>query len=312
MSYLTQLKTFVEVYRCGNITKAAVTLGMSQPAVTAHIQVIESLMGKTLFVRKARGVEPTPLANDLMLQVAAHIDQIEQRIESVRSRSQAVFGTLNVAGPAEYLSFMAGPQFANLLKSGEVNLVVHVGNKNRIYELLQSGVADLAITASLPDPAGYDYQIIDSETLLLVMHQQMATQFDAAAIDYQQLCQLPVVSYDHDLPLIRRYFELIYNQPCKSTVAAVIPDIRAIAAVVNAGVGYSVLPDYLYRDKLRFPHLVQVGAAGPENHIYLVWRKGALKQARIAFAKDMMMMHANLNRHSTGASTGEYAPPLLR
>lgn len=298
MSYLTQLKTFVEVYRSGNITKAAVALGMSQPAVTAHIQVIESLMGKTLFVRKARGVEPTALANDLMLQVASHIDQIEQRIESVRSRSQAVFGTLNIAGPAEYLSFMAGPQFANLLKSGEVNLVVHVGNKNRIYELLQSSVADLAITGSLPDPAGYDYQIIDSETLWLVMSPHVAESLSGASINYEQLCHLPVISYDHDLPLIRRYFELIYNHACKSPVAAIIPDIRAIVAVVSAGVGYSVLPDYLCREALRSGHLVKVGAQGPENHIYLVWRKGALKLPRVAFGKDMMMMHANLNRQS--------------
>ena len=49
MSYLTQLKTFVEVYRCKNITKAAANLGLSQPSVTSHIQAMESVVGKSLF-----------------------------------------------------------------------------------------------------------------------------------------------------------------------------------------------------------------------------------------------------------------------
>ena len=49
MSYLTQLKTFVEVYRCKNITKAAANLGLSQPSVTSHIQAMEAVVGKSLF-----------------------------------------------------------------------------------------------------------------------------------------------------------------------------------------------------------------------------------------------------------------------
>lgn len=298
MTYLAQMKTFVEVYRCGNITKAATNLGMSQPAVTAHIQTIESLMGKTLFVRKARGVEPTALAHDLALQVAHHIDQIEQRIASVRSRSHAIFGTLNIAGPAEYVSYIAGPHFANLLKSGDVNLVIHIGNKNKIYQLLDDGVVDLAITASLPDPVSYDYQVLDRETLMLVMSRTLAEQFAQPILNYEQLCQLSVISYDQELPLIRRYFEMVFNLPCQSSVAAICPDIRALASIVTAGVGYTVLPDYLCREGVERGQLVVKGPAGPENQIYLVWRKGTLKQPRIAFAKDVIMMHANLNQQA--------------
>ena len=78
MSYLTQLKTFVEVYRCKNITKAAANLGLSQPSVSAHIQAMESVVGKALFERKARGVTPTAAAHDLALQVSGHIDILEQ------------------------------------------------------------------------------------------------------------------------------------------------------------------------------------------------------------------------------------------
>ncbi|MEC8296267.1 MAG: LysR family transcriptional regulator, partial [Pseudomonadota bacterium] len=101
MSYLTQLKTFVEVYRSGNITRAAARLHMSQPAVTSHIQAMENIVGKELFIRKARGVEPTAIADDLALQVASHIDTLEQKVASIRSRASTDHGTLHLAGPAE-------------------------------------------------------------------------------------------------------------------------------------------------------------------------------------------------------------------
>lgn len=169
MSHLTQLKTFVEVYRCKNITKAAANLGMSQPAVTAHIQTMEAVVGKALFERQARGVKPTPTAHDLALQVSGHIDILEQKITSIRARSNAVFGTLNIAGPAEYLSFVSGPQIANLLQAGNINVVLHIGNKINIFDALINDTADIAIAASTPDPTTFDYLVLDKEQLWLVM-----------------------------------------------------------------------------------------------------------------------------------------------
>lgn len=304
MSYFVQLRSFVEVYRCRTITKAAANLGLSQPAATAHIQSLESLLGVPLFERKARGVEPTAAAHDLALQVSSHLDAVEQKLASVRNRSKAVYGTLNIAGPAEYISHIAGAQFANLLQAGEVNLVIHMGNKDRIYQLLAEGIAELAITASTPDPAAYDYQIIDSERLMLVANRFTSQQLLQHPVTAAQLQQYPVVSYDATLPLIRQYFNAVFNQSCQSPIAAICPDIRAIAGIVKAGVGYSVLPDYLCREGINSGELTRIGIPGPENVIYLVWRKGALKHPRVSYAKDILLAFANINKYAGANRSG--------
>jgi DNA-binding transcriptional LysR family regulator len=295
MSYLTQLKTFVEVYRCANITKAALRLNMSQPAVTSHIQTMESIIGKELFIRKARGVEPTSVADDLALQVSQHIDMLESKVDSIRSRSSTVHGTLHLAAPAEYLSFVAGPTLANLLQADKINLVIHTGNKNSIYALLESGAVELGITASMPNEKMYDYQCLDKERLLLVMNRVQGRALSQQPVTASMLTEYNVITYDEQLPLIRQYFNSVFNARCESPVAAVCPDIRAIASIVKSGIGYSVLPDYLCNDAIEAGELIQLGKVGPENDIFLVWKKGALNHPRVDYAKDVIMAFANMN-----------------
>ena len=299
MSYLTQLKTFVEVYRSGNITRAAARLHMSQPAVTSHIQAMETIVGKELFIRKARGVEPTAIADDLALQVASHIDTLEQKVASIRSRASTDHGTLHLAGPAEYLSLVAGPALANLLQANKVNLVIHTGNKSNIYHLLENDVAELAITASEPTDAVYEYQKLDKERLILVMNRVQGKLLGEREISAALLNQHKVVTYDEQLPLVRRYFSEVFNAACESPVAAVCPDIRAISSIIKAGIGYSVLPDYLCKEGIAKGELVALGKPGPENDVYLVWKKGALRHPRVDFAKDVIMAFANINYLST-------------
>lgn len=294
MAYLLHLHTFVAVYRAGSLSRAASQLGLSQPAVSAHLQALEAAIGKPLFIRKARGVSPTALADDLALQCAGHLDALTQKLTSVRSRSQQISGTVTLVAPAEYLSVVAGPMLANVLQGGALQLVLQTGGRDRIYQLLGSGEADLALSASVPDPQLYEAQVLDGERLLLVMHPFSGAQL--AAVNADVLAAYPLLAYDQDLSLVRQYFQQVFNEPCRSPVIARCADLRALAALVQAGVGYTVLPDYLCRAALARGEMIQLGPAGPENLLYLVWRKGALQQPRLAYCRDLLMAFANLNR----------------
>jgi DNA-binding transcriptional LysR family regulator len=103
MSYLPQLRTFLEAYRTGSITKAAERLHLTQPAASAHIKSLEVLIEKKLFTRHARGIKPTAIADDLARSIAPHLEQIETKFNAVRSRIATVAGTIHLAAPAEFL-----------------------------------------------------------------------------------------------------------------------------------------------------------------------------------------------------------------
>src|SRR5688500_16152948 len=50
-----QLQAFVAVARIGNVTRAAETLFLTQPALTARLQRLEGALGATLLVRDHQG-----------------------------------------------------------------------------------------------------------------------------------------------------------------------------------------------------------------------------------------------------------------
>lgn len=92
---IIQLRSFVEVYRQGSISRAARSLGLTQPAVSGHISSLEAQIARKLFTRHARGVKPTLIADELAARVSEALDKAENALAEVRARSEVVTGTIH-------------------------------------------------------------------------------------------------------------------------------------------------------------------------------------------------------------------------
>lgn len=62
---LNLLRLFDAVHRCGSVSRAAVQLGLTQPAASQGLTRLRVLLHDPLFVRAAGGVAPTPKAQRL-------------------------------------------------------------------------------------------------------------------------------------------------------------------------------------------------------------------------------------------------------
>ncbi|EAS45389.1 LysR family transcriptional regulator [Photobacterium profundum] len=74
---LNLLTTFMAVYKHTSITIAAEELDVSQPAVSAALKRLESVIGKPLFVREGRGISPTGAAVALANKIESPITVLE-------------------------------------------------------------------------------------------------------------------------------------------------------------------------------------------------------------------------------------------
>lgn len=75
---LYPLRAFVAVAEEGHVTRAAERLGITQPAVSAHLKTLEEQFADRLFVRSSRGMQLTPLGETVLHQARAVFVEIEE------------------------------------------------------------------------------------------------------------------------------------------------------------------------------------------------------------------------------------------
>ena len=290
MAYLDQLRTFLEAYRLGSITKAADSLQITQPAASAHIKALEALIKKELFIRHARGIKPTAIADDLAISIAPHLEQVEVRFNAVRAKIANISGTIHLATPAEILSAKLLPAIISLL-GHDLRVRIHLGGKERIYQLLNDGAVDLAITASKPQNRALGFEQIKRETLVLVAASNWAKRTLVKPLSPQQLLTQPLIAYDEDLPLIRRYFSEVFQLQIDRQATITVPDLRIVRTMVSLGQGYTVLPQYLCEQQLQDGtlSLLHKLEQPPINNLYLAWNKRELRHPRVIFTRDRLL-----------------------
>lgn len=290
MNHLIYLRTFLDTYRAGSLTRAAQRLGITQPAASSHIAALEGMLGKPLFIRRARGVTPTPAADDLARSVATHLDGIEATMGAAQVRSTHLNGTVHLIGPAEYLSARLASLTAPLVSEG-LRLRIQTGNRERIYAALDEGHVDLAITASPPDRSTHGFAELGRERLLLIAAPEIAEKTKARAVTAAFLCEMPCVAYDETLPLLRPFFEQCFGKVPDMKAVVTAPDLRILTDFVRAGVGWSVLPDYLCTEDLTTGRLVELPTIkpGPDNLLYLAWNKAAPRHPRVVHVRDYLI-----------------------
>ena len=290
MNHLIYLRTCLDAYRAGSLTRAAQRLGITQPAASAHIAALEAMLGKPLFVRQARGVAPTPAADDLARSVAAHLDGIEATMGAAQARSSRLSGTVHIVGPAEYLSLRIAPRLAPLTGEG-LRLRIQTGDRARIYAALDEGHADLAVTASPPEGKAHGFAELGRERLLPVAAPSLAERAKARSVTAQFLCSLPCIAYGETLPLVREFFQRVFDKTPDMQAVATAPDLRLLLEMAKAGAGWTVLPDYLCADAVTADQLAVLPTPGaiPENTLYLAWNKPALRHPRVVYVRDFLL-----------------------
>lgn len=79
---LNLLRVLVQVHRDRNVSQAAEHLGMSQPAVSSALKRLREALGDKLFIPTARGMQATPLADQIAPQIASALAAIGDTITS--------------------------------------------------------------------------------------------------------------------------------------------------------------------------------------------------------------------------------------
>ncbi len=271
MTDLDLLATFLEIYRGGSLTAAATRRGLTQPAVSGQLARLENSVGEPLFVRGARGVTPTPRAEELARRVGPHLDHLRSALDPVA----ALEGVVRIGGAAEFMSVRGLPALAPLTQRG-VRFEVTLGLAADLLTALRDARLDVVLSSVRPG-AGYTATPFADEEFLLVGAPVLARTVSPALLaedPVRALEHLPLVAYSADLPIVRRYWRSEFGRRPPNPVAVVVPDLRAVLSAVVAGAGVSALPRYLAEPALAAGsvELLHQPEVPPLNTLYLVTR----------------------------------------
>ncbi|HBW38332.1 selenium metabolism-associated LysR family transcriptional regulator [Desulfosporosinus sp. BICA1-9] len=146
---LTRLRTLVMVARSGNISKAALDLHLSQPAVTKHIQSLEEYYGKSLIDRSAREAVLTEEGHLLYRYAVEILRLMDEADTALAEVSKTVQGSLRLGAssiPGQYiLPFVLG-EFNRSYP--DVDLVVEMGDTGQITRLVLENNVDLGLVGN--------------------------------------------------------------------------------------------------------------------------------------------------------------------
>jgi DNA-binding transcriptional LysR family regulator len=83
----------------------------------------------------------------------------------------------------------------------------------------------------------------------------------------------PWVTYSHELPITRRFWQRALGRPFAGDLRLIAPDLRVVAGAVVAGLGASLLPTFVVDDLLErgaVVELVAVSELVPSQQWYAI------------------------------------------
>ncbi|MBO9582354.1 MAG: LysR family transcriptional regulator [Sphingobium sp.] len=152
---LRQLRTFICAARAGSFSHAAAELGISQPAVSDQIALLEDRLGHTLFVRRL-GTTPKLTAEGIkLLETAGTLIDTSQsmRCEEVKRQTPHVRICIGPRVLELYLKPMLPSLYLDF-PGLSIDLVPQTGQTD-IRSALERGRIDLAVYTLEAIPAGW-------------------------------------------------------------------------------------------------------------------------------------------------------------
>ena len=146
--HLSQYHIFYEVARCGNISRAAKELYISQPAISKAIGKLEESLGTRLFLRNSRGVQLTPEGNVLFQHVAAAFDSLSRGEKELKRIHDFHIGQLKIGVSNTLCKYVLLPYLKSFVeKYPHVNITIESQSTAHTLEMLEARKIDIGLVA---------------------------------------------------------------------------------------------------------------------------------------------------------------------
>lgn len=272
---LRLLEYFLAVAREQNITAAAASLHISQPALSTQLRAMEAELGKQLLIRGVKGSRKILLTEEGMIlrKRAEEILSLMRRTEEEITRSgETIVGDVYIGtGETDVIRLFA--QAAKKIQKAYPDVHYHItsGNAEHVLDYLDKGLIDFGLLFCQVDSRKYETIPVPVKDTWGVLMRRDSPLAEKEAITPEDLWDKPlIVSHQKgEDAYLGKWFR---RETSQLNVVATYNLVLNASLLVDEGLGYAICYDKLINTRdsnLCFrplsPHL--------EAHGFIVWKK---------------------------------------
>ena len=225
------LRTLVAVVDLRSFTKAAQSLGVTQPAVSAQIKRLQVLLGSELLDKSAPGVTLTS-AGHLVVNYARRLLSINDQILDLAGPRQAS-QTIRIGATGDFTAAAIAASLGRIrTQRPDLRYSVCADHLDPMLRNMREGELDLVVWLS-PNAPTLETRHHWTEELVWVR---------SAATHVPEQGPVPIVSYGEQCLLMRNAVSAISNAGRECELSFVGSSIAGVSAAVAAGFGVAPLP----------------------------------------------------------------------
>jgi DNA-binding transcriptional LysR family regulator len=273
----SQITAFVEVARRKSVSRAAETLFVTQPALTARIQGLERNLGAALFVRTSRGMKLTEAGDAFLPYAVRALNTLTDGRMQVNALERGGAGRLTIgAAPAVSTYVLPGLLKRFALSHPRVSVSVRTGHSEEMLDLVLREEVDVGLVRALHHRDIVSTPLYEDRLILVVEPDHRFA--DQGRIRLEEIAGEQLILFDRT----SSYHELTNALFRRAGIAPAgvmeLDNIDAAKKMVEQGFGVALLPHTSVTDELEAGRLAEVAIRGAEpvrREIVAVRRKDA-------------------------------------
>ncbi|CAB3636019.1 LysR family transcriptional regulator [Paraburkholderia rhynchosiae] len=252
-SHDMQLRMFVAVAKSNSLRMAAESVGITQPALSKHIQALELKLGRRLFRRHGRGMQLTADGEALFRTIEPLFDALDESVSHASAHGSGWGLPLRIATVQTLVGHFVPSLSKELLAIyPQTRLSLQCDSSSHVVEMVLRGMADLGLTYST-DVNAAELQSVDLHDERLALYHSKRSNFSREAM--ATLSQLNLILPPRHFG-VRRYVERVLGCAIQPFIECDSLELSLRLASISGGI--AILPEHVPDDLIESCELTRV------------------------------------------------------
>lgn len=236
-----QLECFLAVAKLGSMSRAAEEMFLTQPTLTARLQLLEQEMGTQLFARTRSGMKLTEAGREFLPYAERCVSSFVNGKQHLKGLIDGTEGHLKI-GALPRVSTYTLPDFLEEFASTHPQVVISVmtGHSKDILEMVLREEAQIGLARAMDHPEVEDIPLYEEELILVTNPRHRLAQRDRVNLDEigrEQLILFDRASSDYEMTK-----SLFRETGVQEPRMMELDNIEAAKRMVERGLGIAFLP----------------------------------------------------------------------